>query len=52
VIEGNYALGDTTPDFALPVINVCEEGVCTVQPGCFESSDVHRPMVLAFFSSW
>lgn len=48
----NYAIGDQTPDFALPVINVCDEDGCIQQPGCFDTAQVEGPIVLAFFSSW
>jgi hypothetical protein len=56
VVEGNYAVGDEQPYFALPLFNECGPGGCTTEPRCFDSSDPGeiggRPMVLAFFSSW
>jgi len=55
VLEGGLGVGDSIPEFRLPMTNICEGKVCTQVSECFHLDDAQwqgMPILLAFYTSW
>jgi len=54
-IESGLVLGDTVPDFRLPMTNRCEGSSCSTDTECFQLYDAMwegLPILIAFYTSW
>lgn len=54
-VEEGYSVGSMVPNFHLPIVDNCGDGVCPAPTTCFrlqEALSVGKPILLVFFSTW